>query len=163
MKHVESLYGVAERLGRWVSWLAFVMALFTCSIVVLRYGFRIGSIPLQESVTYMHACLILVGLSYTMKHDAHVRVDLIYSRLLLRHRQVINLLGHCLFLIPICITIIVITTPYTANSWRVLERSAEVSGLPGVFLLKTLMPISAGLLLIQALADVARLIRALRS
>ena len=163
VKFVAPMYGIVESLGRWVSWLALAMAVSTCVVVVLRYGFRIGSIPLQESVTYMHACMILVGLSYTMKHDAHVRIDLIYSRLSPSQKQVVNLLGHCLFLVPVCITILVITTPYTANSWRVLEHSVEVSGLPGIFLLKTFVPISAGLLLIQALAEVAQLIQALRS
>ena len=62
--------------GRTVSWLSLVLVLVTFMIVVLRYVFDTGSIALQETTTYLHASIFLVGMAYTMQHNAHVRVDI---------------------------------------------------------------------------------------
>ncbi|MCE2436794.1 MAG: TRAP transporter small permease subunit [Pseudomonadales bacterium] len=153
MRPIQRIQLVAERTGRWACWLALAMAITTLIVVLLRYGFRVGSIPLQESVLYMHAALVLLGLSFTMKHDSHVRVDIVYSRLDQRQRSWINLIGHAVFLLPVCFAVIWFSLPYASNSWRVLEQSVEVSGLPAVFLLKSLIPLSASLLAIQAFAE----------
>jgi TRAP-type mannitol/chloroaromatic compound transport system permease small subunit len=134
----------------------------TVLVVVLRYALDRGAIVLQESVLYLHGITFMLGIPYALKHGAHVRVDLIYSRLGIRGRAVIDLLGHVLFLIPVCIAIIVFSHTYVMNAWRILERSPEVGGLPAVFLLKTLIPLMAALLLLQGLAEITRCIVALR-
>lgn len=152
-----------ELTGRTVRWLTGIMALLTVIVVVLRYAFGEGAIALQESITYAHGLVMMLGIAYTLKHDAHVRVDLFYGRLGPRGKARINLLGHCLFLIPVAATIFWTSLPYVQSSWRILEGSAEVGGIPAVFLLKTLIPIMAALLLLQGLAEIARLSLALRS
>jgi TRAP-type mannitol/chloroaromatic compound transport system permease small subunit len=138
------------------------MVLVTVLVVVLRYALNQGSIVLQETVMYLHAVTFMLGIPFALKHDGHVRVDLIYSRLGARGRVVVNLLGHLLFLVPVSISIIVFSYTYVANAWRILERSAEVGGLPATFLLKTLIPVMAGLLLLQGLAEIARCVVELR-
>ena len=85
---------IIEISGRTVAWLSLGMVVITCTVVVLRYGFDTGAIALQESVTYMHALVFMIGLSYALKHDRHVRVDLLFNRLSRRSRQRINLIGH---------------------------------------------------------------------
>ena len=153
-----------EWIGRCVAWLAILMALITVVVVVRRYGFQSGgAIYLQESVVYMHAILFMLGLSYALKHDAHVRVDLIYSRVSPRRKALINLVGHVVFLIPMCLVIAFYSFDYVLSSWRVLEGSQEVGGIPGVFLLKTVIPLTALLLLVQSVLDVLDNIGKLRS
>ncbi len=146
------------QLSRVVRWLALAMVLATISIVVLRYVFSAGAIPLQESVTYMHGILFLLGIPYGIQKNTHVRVDLIYSRLNKKQQDNIDLLGHLIFLIPIAGFILYTSVPYVLASWRVLEGSAEVGGIPAVFLLKTFIPIMAVLMLAQAIAEIGKII-----
>ena len=153
---------LTEWLGRAVSLLGGAMVLVTVVVVVLRYGFDIGAIALQESVTYMHGVLFLVGLGYTLKHDAHVRVDLLYGRASDRRRDWTNLVGHLLFMVPLTLTIIIVSASYVSKSWTILEGSPEVGGIPAVFLLKTMIPLGAGLLLLQTLAEISKTLNRLR-
>jgi TRAP-type mannitol/chloroaromatic compound transport system permease small subunit len=148
-----------DRIGRSVSWLTLIMALLTLAIVILRYGFNLGSIPVQEAVMYTHALVFMLGIPYALKHGAHVRVDVFAERLGSRGRRWVEILGHSLFLLPVCLTIIIMSTPYVLASWRVLEGSSEVGGLPAIFLLKTLIPLTALLLMLQGFAELITLIR----
>ena len=148
--------------GRAAAWLNLGMVGATCVVVALRYAFDTGAIFLQESVVYLHGAAFLIGLSYALAHDAHVRVDVLYSRLTARSRTWVNLCGHLFFLAPTAGAILVLSRGYVADSWAVLEGSQEVGGVPAVFLLKTLIPVSAALLLVQTAALVARAVRELR-
>lgn len=139
-------------------WLAFVMVLLTVLIVVLRYVFNIGAIPLQEAVMYLHGCLFLLGISYGILMDTHVRVDMLYSRLSQPRKDLVNGTGHLLFLLPVAAFIFTTSLPYVQASWRVLEGSSEVGGIPGIFLLKTLIPVTAALMFLQGLSELAKLI-----
>ena len=141
---------VVDAVGRGVAWLNLGMVGVTCVVVVLRYAFDTGAIFLQESVVYMHGAAFLCGLAYALQHDAHVRVDLLYSRMPEMRKATVDLVGHVLLLMPLCATILIVSWPYAAESWAVLEGSPEVAGIPAVFLLKTLIPVSAVLLLLQA-------------
>lgn len=138
--------------GRAAMWLALAMALAQFAVVVLRYVFSVGFVPLQESVWYMNGVLILAGAAYALASDSHVRVDLFYRRAGPRRRAAIDLAGALAFLMPFCVLTFVLSLPYAATSWRVLERSREVGGLPGIFLLKTAIPLFAVLLGLQAAA-----------
>ena len=154
---------ITHHIGGLVRWLALIMVLITMAIVILRYAFGIGAIPLQELVVYLHGALFLLGIPYALKTRAHVRVDLIYSRLSERRQSQIDLAGHLLFLLPVAAFIFYISLPYVAASWRVLEGSPEVGGLPAVFVLKTLLPVSAALLFLQGLAEIGTSVAKLRS
>ena len=153
---------LVDRIGRGVAWLNVGMVGATCVVVVLRYAFDTGAIFLQESVVYMHGAAFLCGLAYALRHDAHVRVDLLYSRMGPKGRSVVNLVGHVALLMPLCATVVIVSWPYAAESWAVLEKSPEVAGIPAVFLLKTLIPVSAALLLLQTAASAVREANALR-
>lgn len=137
------------------------MVVVTVLIVILRYLFAVGAIPLQESVLYMHGLLFLLAIAYGVQQDTHVRVDLLYSRLTDRQRQLVNLTGHIVFLLPVGIFMLVTTLPYVSASWRVLEGSSEVGGIPAIFLLKTLLPVMAALLVLQGLSEILKIALAL--
>ena len=156
LKSAESVDRIGHAIARAIRWLALLMVLITVAVVLMRYLFNTGAIPLQESVIYMHGVLFMLGIPYGLSRDTHVRVDLIYSRLSDSHKRYVDTAGHVLFLIPVSIFILVTSAPYVAASWRVLEGSAEVGGIPGIFLLKSLIPIMAVLLLLQGVSEILR-------
>ncbi|MGB5538668.1 MAG: TRAP transporter small permease subunit [Gammaproteobacteria bacterium] len=147
-----ALDGFAELTGRVVSWLTLAMVAVTFTVVVLRYAFGIGSIALQESITYLHAAVFMLCAAYTLKHDAHVRVDIFYQRWSPRGRAWVDLLGTLLLLAPVCILIIVASLDYVSSSWSIHEGSREAGGLDGVYILKTAIPLMAALVLLQGCA-----------
>ena len=142
--------------GRCVSWLVLAMVMFTFLVVVLRYAFDLGWIALQESISYFHSIVFLVGAAYTMKHNGHVRVDIFYSQLSESGKAWIDLVGHLFILMPVMIFIIWVSWPYIEASWQVTEGSREAGGLPGVYLLKSLILIMASLLILQGVALILR-------
>ena len=138
--------------GRLVSWLTLAMVVVTFSVVIMRYLFDIGSIALQESITYMHAMVFMLGAAYTLRHEGHVRVDIFYQRFSERGRAWVDLLGVLLLLIPVTLFIAWISWDYVASAWALREGSREAGGLPGVYLLKSVIPLMALLLLLQGIA-----------
>ena len=147
--------------GRTVSWLSLALVLVTFIVVLLRYVFDSGSIALQEASTYLHASIFLIGMAYTLQQDAHVRVDIFYSRCSKQTKAWIDLFGALFLLLPFMLFISWISWSYIVDSWSVLEGSREAGGLPGVFLLKSLILLMTGLLSLQALTQVARNIETL--
>lgn len=143
-------------IGRAASWLTLTMVLITFLIVVLRYLFDLGWIALQESVSYMHCVVFMLGISWTLKNDGHVRVDIFYQRCHPKKRALLDLLGTIFLLMPVSIFIFYTSLDYVTNSWGQLEGSREAGGLPGVFLLKSLIPLTAILLFLQGISLVCR-------
>lgn len=152
-----------ERTGHAVAWLIFAMALITFAVVLFRYGFNLGAIAVQESVVYLHAIAFMLGIPYALKTDEHVRVDVIYSRLGPEAKARVNLIGHCLFLLPVAGSLFWLSLPYVGASWRILEGSPEVGGIPAVFMLKTLIPLTSAMLFMQGLAGIMQAARSIRS
>ena len=128
------------------------MVAITFVVVVLRYAFDIGWIAMQESVSYMHAIVFMLGAAYTLKHNAHVRVDIIYQRCSDKTRAWIDCIGTLLLLMPVTGFIIWSSWGYVADSWAIQEGSRNSGGLPGVYLLKTSILLMAGLLILQSVA-----------
>jgi TRAP-type mannitol/chloroaromatic compound transport system permease small subunit len=140
-----------------------LMVVGTVIVVILRYAVGTSAIRVQESVMYLHALTFLLGIPYALKEDAHVRVDVLRARFGERGRLRVELAGHALFLVPVAVAILYLSAPYVASAWRIMERSQEVGGLPAVFLLKTLIPVMAVLLLIQGLAEMGRCLLLLKT
>ena len=129
------------------------MVIVTFMVVIARYLFSINSIALQESVMYMHGSVFMLGIAFTLKEKEHVRVDVLYERFNERTRALVDMLGAILFLLPVNAFIFWISLDYVNFSWSLSESSAQPGGLPGVFLLKTLIPVMAGLVTLQGLAE----------
>lgn len=153
---VRAIDRFTDRFGRFLVWLSLGMALVTTLVVILRYGFSIGSILAQESVIYMHGALFLLGAAYTLKSGAHVRVDIFYRSFSDTTRAWINSVGGIVFLLPLCVFIAASSWNYVGESWAMRESSAEPGGIPAVFILKTLIPAAAINLALQGLAEVLR-------
>jgi TRAP-type mannitol/chloroaromatic compound transport system permease small subunit len=161
-KVASALESFAEWTGRGISWLTLGLALSGFLVVVMRYVFNSGWIWMQESLTWMHSLVFMLGAAYTLKHDEQVRVDVIYRGLSDRRRAVVDLTGTVLFLLPLCGYIFYESLPYLLSSWSVGERSREASGLPALYLLKAVLPLMAALLIVQGLAQVLRSLTILR-
>ncbi len=153
---VRRLEMVAVWCGRVFPWLILPLAALTFGSVVMRYGFDFGRIALQEVGTYLHSFTLMLCMSYTLRGNWHVRVDIFYNKMSRRTRATVDLAGAVLFLVPVSLTVLVSSWGYVAQSWVALEGSPEAGGLPLVFLLKTLIPLMAVLLLIQAAAEIIR-------
>lgn len=156
MRFVRFLDAINELIGTSVAWLTLVMMFITCIIVVTRYVFNLGSIALQESVMYLHGIVFMLGIGYTLKHRGHVRVDILYARFSIKTRAIIDCLGTVVFLFPLGLFLLIGSLNYVSFSWSLTEGSAQPGGLPGVFALKTLIPVMALLLLLQGLAELGR-------
>ena len=153
---VHTIDAFTDRCGRLLAWLTLGMAVTTALIVVLRYGFNIGSIMAQESVIYMHGALFLLGAAYALKTGAHVRVDIFYRNFDPRTKAWVNSLGGVVFLLPLCVFILVSSWDYVSESWGMWERSPEPGGIPAVYLLKSLLPLAAINLALQGVAEILR-------
>jgi TRAP-type mannitol/chloroaromatic compound transport system permease small subunit len=148
--------------GRAVMWLALLVVLLQFAVVVLRYAFGVGSIWLSESVIYGHAALFMLAAAWTLQVDGHVRVDVFYGDASTRTKAFIDLIGSVLLLLPFVAVIMWFALPYVARSWAIFERSRETSGLPFVYLLKTLIPLFALLFGLQGIAQAIRAALTLR-
>lgn len=144
---------ISEWVGRIVAWLVLLLVLVTFAVVLLRYGFDLGWIGMQESMSYLHASAFMLGAAYTLRHDGHVRVDVIYRRLGTRGRAWIDLFGTLLLLLPFAVFMLIVSWEYVSDAWSYREGSAEAGGLPFVYLLKSVIPLTGTLLVIQALVQ----------
>ena len=145
-----------EAIGRAISWLTLAMVGLVVVVVVLRYCLGIGSIALQESLTYMHAIVFLMGAAFTLKRKGHVNVDIFYQKFTLRTKAFIQILGTLIFLMPVCIVILVLSWDYVMNSWAIEEVSNEADGLPWVYLLKTLLLLMPVCLILQGFSELIK-------
>lgn len=153
---VRALDSIAEYTGTTTAWLTGIMVLVACTVVTLRHVFGIGSVALQESVTYMHALVFMLGAAYTLKKGEHVRVDIVYRKLSLRARAWVEVLGSLLFTLPLMIFIGWGSWDFVQESWRIREGSTDSGGLGGVYLLKSLLPLMAVSVSLQAIAELLR-------
>lgn len=143
-------------LGKVVSYATFFMALIMFAIVVLRYGFNLGWIAMQESVMYLHAAVFLLGSAFTFQHNGHVRVDVFYRKFSNLQKARVNLFGSLFFMLPVALYIAIICFQYVLDSWLLLEGSREPGGLPFVYILKSFLLIFAVTMTLQAISDIIK-------
>lgn len=161
-KIADSLSCINEMLGRAVSWLSLGMVLMMFWNVVQRYLFSTGQPWEQEIVTFMHAALFLAAAGYTLKHDKHVRVDIVYARLSPYGKAWTELLGTLFFLFPVCGVIVYYSWDFVLTSWQLREASPEYNGMQGVYLLKTCIWIFSGSLILQGCATMCSALATIR-
>jgi TRAP-type mannitol/chloroaromatic compound transport system permease small subunit len=150
-----------DYLGRLLSWLALLLVVNTALVAVLRYVFGIGWVWMQDSYLWLFGAMFMLGAGYTLLHNQHVRVDFVYVKRGPRFRAWVDLLGTVIFLIPTVAAIAVLSVPFVARSWDRFEGSLEAGGLPGVYLLKSVLILSCIPLAAQALSMASRAVLAL--
>jgi TRAP-type mannitol/chloroaromatic compound transport system permease small subunit len=151
-----SLEQMTAAIGRAAAWLVIIVVVLEFGLVVARYLFSFGSIWASETVVYAHAAMFLLAAAWTLQINGHVRVDIFYAEAKPRTKALVDLVGAVVFLLPFAAALLWLSTPYAARSWAVFERSQEASGLPLVFVLKTLIPVFALLMAVQGVAQIIR-------
>lgn len=119
--------------------------------VIMRYFFKSGSIAMQEMEWHLFSVIILIGISYTLKEDGHVRVDLIYDRLTPRKKALINMVGAVLFILPITILVGFDSIANVKEAYSSMEGSGDPGGLPYRWIVKALIPLCFLLLFITTI------------
>ncbi|MGA8292160.1 MAG: TRAP transporter small permease subunit [Rhodoplanes sp.] len=152
----DAINRLTAAVGRGAAWCVLFITLVQVAVVLLRYALGLGSIWLQESIIYGHATLFMLAAAWTLQVDRHVRVDVFYGEAAPRRKALVDAFGAVVFLFPFCIVLLWFSLPYVARSYAILERSRETSGLPLVFVLKSLIPLFAILLAVQGLAQLIR-------
>ncbi|TBW40770.1 TRAP transporter small permease subunit [Siculibacillus lacustris] len=152
----DGIDGLNRWIGRTIAWGTIVMGVLQFTMVITRYVFGIGSVWIQESITYVFASLFMLGAASALLTDGHVRVDIWYREASPRGRAIVNLLGTLVFLWPVTGLILYESFPYVARSFAIREGSRETSGIPLLYLLKAEILIFAVLLALQGLSAVIR-------
>ena len=166
LRLAERIDRFSEHTGRWLYWLTLAMVAVGGYNALVRYLDRYTGLGLSsnfyiELQWYLFSLVFLLGAAYTLRHNAHVRVDVLYGKLSPKGRAWIDVLGTLLFLFPFCVLMLWVSWSFVANSWGVWEQSPDPGGLPR-YPIKTAIPIAFLLLLIQGVALLIRQIAVLR-
>ncbi|WP_250152268.1 TRAP transporter small permease subunit [Ancylobacter radicis] len=153
---------IVEGCGRLAAWTGFALVLVMAGNVLMRYAFHTGSVAMQELEWHLMSPLTLLCIAYTIKHEGHVRVDILFARLPPRVQQAIDLFS-AFSVVALAVIVIILSWPYVMQSYRIGEGSPDPGGLPGRFILKAMIPAGFALLLLQSLAATARALAALLS
>jgi TRAP-type mannitol/chloroaromatic compound transport system permease small subunit len=144
-----------EWTGLCISWLVIVLVLLVGYDVSMRYLFQSGSIGIQELEWHLFSIIFLIGAAYTLKHDEHVRLDILYRSKYLndRHRAWIDAFGSLFILIPFCVLIVISAWPFVSQAYVYNEASPDPGGLPARWLIKSMIPTGFALLILQGIAE----------
>ncbi|MFN3645907.1 MAG: TRAP transporter small permease subunit [Gemmobacter sp.] len=152
----DALDRINRAVGAFALWLSLAMVLLQFAIVVMRYAFGFTSIFVNEAVLYLHASLFMLGAGYTMLVGGHVRVDIFHAKMTDAGKARVDLAGHVLLLFPALAMLLWWSWPMVSRSWAIWEGPISVGGIPASFLLKSLIPAYAGLLMVQGVSALLR-------
>lgn len=151
-----------QKLMQWIQHLSLVMVVVMFAIVVMRYGFNTGWIAMQESVIYLNAVFVMLGMAYTYGVDGHVRVDIFYNKRDAKGKAKIDLLTIGIFLLPFMLFWLWVSWDYVAAAWHILEASPDAGGIPAVFLLKSLILVLPVLMILQSIVKAIEAIQVIQ-
>jgi len=144
-----------ETVGRLTIWLVLIMVLISSANALSRYIFHLSSNAMLEIQWYLFSAIFLLCAGYTLKHDGHVRIDVIYGRLSKRGKSVINILGGLLFLLPTCVLISKMSWDVFMTSYGINENSPDVGGLLR-WPIKLVLPVGFCLLALQGISQIIK-------
>ncbi len=148
---LERIDRLNEAIGQGVSWLTTALVLVVCYDVFTRYLLKKSSVAIQELEWHIFATIFLLAAAYALKHDRHVRVDVVYARLSPQTQAWINFAGTLLFLLPFSLLVIWSSYAFVETSFRLRETSPDPGGLPARYILKAFIPLGFFLVLLQGL------------
>ncbi len=149
---VRAIAALNGLLGMIFSWFSLAIVLVCFTVVVLRYVFRIGSVPMQDLYVWLNGMMFMGIAGYALLRDAHVRVDVFYRGAKTRTKAMADMFGAVFFVGPFIAVLVFWSWPYVQRSWGLHEGSANVGGLPGLYVLKSFLLVFAAVVGLQALA-----------
>ena len=164
MKQFQKLIDkLTDNIASGLLYILIALILLVFSTVFFRYVFNMSYIIIQEIIMYLHALIFMFGISYALKENSHVKIDVLYNTLNKKAQRVISIAGLVSFILPTALFIIYISIDMVTQSWMILEGSSEAGGLNLVFILKSLIPISGVLIFLQGISELIKHIRVSRS
>jgi|TARA_B110000444_G_C18634917_1_gene498657 TRAP-type mannitol/chloroaromatic compound transport system permease small subunit len=155
-----SIIKTIESIIRWIgeksSYINVLLVMIICIDVFMRYILNTTQTWVIELEWHLFALIFLLGASYTLQEDQHVRVDLFYADRSIKFKAWINLLGTLLFLVPWCLILVNSSFNYATNSWMMNEGSPNPGGLPARYIIKYCMTFGFVLLLLQGIVVIYR-------
>jgi len=146
---------VNERLGWVADWLVLLSCLISAGNAFSRYAFGISSNAWLEIQWYMFGALVMLGASYTLKRNEHVRVDIVYSNVSTRRQIGIDIFGFILFMLPATAIMAYLSWPIFHNSWLLGEVSGNAGGLLR-WPVKIFLPLGFALLTLQGISELIK-------
>jgi TRAP-type mannitol/chloroaromatic compound transport system permease small subunit len=150
-----------ERVGRGAYWLILACVLVSAANAFARYGLSLSSNAFLEIQWYLYSMVFLGAAGYTLKHNAHVRIDLVAARLSPRAQAWIDIFGAVFMLLPVCTIILWFGWSAFLESWRISEVSNNAGGLP-LWPIKLVVPLAFALLILQGVSETIKRIAFLR-
>jgi len=147
-----SIDALNERVGRLATWLVLGCVLISAANAVARYGFNFSSNAFLEVQWYLYSIVFLCAAGYTLKHNAHVRIDLVSGRLSKRAQAWIDVFGGLFMLLPACAIILWFGWNAFVESYRIGEVSGDAGGLLR-WPIKFVVPLAFLLLVLQGLSE----------
>jgi TRAP-type mannitol/chloroaromatic compound transport system permease small subunit len=154
--------GLVDRVGRATAWLALGIALVMGANVLLRYGFSIGSIWMQELEWHIMVPICLLGMSYALLKGEHVRVDVVFQYFSPRNKLLVDIITALLGM-AFCVIVIALAIPYVLQSWSIGEGTANPGGIEYRYVVKSLIPIGFAVYFLQSLSEAIKSYLAYRS
>ena len=154
---------LTDNIANGLLYILIALIVLVFSTVFFRYVFNMSYIIIQEIIMYLHALIFMFGISYALKENSHVKIDVLYNTLNKRTQRVISIAGLVSFILPTALFVIYISIDMVTQSWVIFEGSSEAGGLNLVFILKSLIPISGVLIFLQGISELIKHIRVSRS
>jgi len=155
---ITGIESLIDAIGRATAWVALAMIALVAVNVLLRYAMSLGSVWAQELEWHLLAALILLGMSYALQRGDNVRVDLFYAHYPARKKFVVDVVS-VLLILAIALLFVKLSLAYVGQSYSILEGSPDPGGIPYRWVVKSLIPLGYGLVALQALGELMRLIR----
>lgn len=156
MKILSSISRIIDFMNEWVgrgtAWVSLLLVVVVFVDVVMRYAFKTSFVFTQELEWHLFAFIFLIGSGYTLLHDGHVRVDIIYQRLGPKAQAWVNLIGVLLFALPGCAMVIITSYKFTHTAFITMEGSPDPGGIPFRFLIKGTITVGFILLFLQSVS-----------
>lgn len=144
-----------ERVGQFAKWLVLICVLISAGNAIVRKAFDMSSNAFLEIQWYLFSAIFLLGAAYTLKHNEHIRIDLLIGRLSPRRQALVDIVCGFLFLLPMAIAILYFAWPIVVQMIQSGERSSDAGGLIR-WPVWALIPAGFGLLILQALAEIIK-------
>lgn len=154
--YIRLISGLNRVVGEVLAWLALAMVIVCFTVVVQRYLFHFSIIALQDLYVWMSGAMFTGVAGFALLRDDHVRVDIFYRPASIRRKAIADLIGVLIFLLPFVVVVLMYGLPFVQRSWRLFEGSANVGGMPGLFVLKSFILLFAVLIGLQGVAMAAR-------
>ena len=153
---VRAICGLNAVVGNIVSWLSLAIVLVCFTVVVQRYIFSTSFVWMQDLYIWLNGAMFTAVAGFALMRNDHVRVDIFYRPANVRWKAIVDLAGVILFLLPFTWMVAAYGWTFVARSWRLGEASANVGGMPGLFVLKSFILVFAGLVALQGIAMALR-------